>query len=147
MSIRNMEERILTVSSVCQIDRESSKSLLQKHGWKCDLAISGYFKWSLSIYRFFDGELEEIHHSKNTVKDSPLLLFFTHIGLYLVFKRLKRLKNQNHPKSHHLGQRISHHFRWTVFLQWITSSVIKLERFYNWNLILSSEIHIERHKS
>lgn len=76
MSIRNMEERILTVSSVCQIDRESSKSLLQKHGWKCDLAISGYFKWSSFICRFFDGELEEIHHSQNSVKENePFILW------------------------------------------------------------------------
>lgn len=75
MSIHNMEERILTVSSVCQIDRESSKLLLQKHGWKCDLAISGYFKCSLSICRFFDGGLEEIHHSQNSVKENkPLVL-------------------------------------------------------------------------
>lgn len=41
MSARNMEERIMTVSSICNIPREKSLYLLEKHGWSCDYAISG----------------------------------------------------------------------------------------------------------
>ena len=78
MSIRNMEERILTVSSVCQTSRENSKYLLQNHGWTCDLAISAYTCFFTYIYRFYDGELERRIIDQKSIKENTPESFFTY---------------------------------------------------------------------
>ena len=72
MSVRNMEERVMTVCSVCEIPREKSLLLLERHGWSCDYAITAYMIPHRIYSRYFEGELDRIESKKEDSRKRPL---------------------------------------------------------------------------
>ena len=72
MSIRNMEERVMTVCSICEIPREKSLLLLERHGWSCDYAIAAQVVHFHSNCRYYDGELDKIASEKKASPKRPI---------------------------------------------------------------------------